>query len=84
MLPLGVYIPAGAALRIDERQPIPLRLEFCTRMGCRAVMLLDDATLAAIQGSAALTVRFSPGFTGKVASIRLSPKGLAEAVETLR
>ncbi len=84
MLPLGVYIPAAAALRIDERQPIPLRLEFCTRMGCRAVTLLDEATLAAIQGSTALTVRFSPGFTGKVASIRLSPKGLTEAVKALR
>lgn len=84
MLPLGVNIPTGATLRIDGQQPIPLRLEFCTRMGCRAVTLLDDATLAALQGATALTVRFSPGFTGKLASIRLSPKGLAEAVKALR
>lgn len=83
MLPLGVFIPAGAALRIDERQPIPLRLEFCTRMGCRAVTVLDDATLAALLGSTELAVRFSPGFTGKVASIRLSPKGLADAMKVL-
>ena len=84
MLPLGVNIPTGATLRIDGQQPIPLRLEFCTRMGCRAVTLLDDATLAALQGATALTVRFSPGFPGKLASIRLSPKGLAEAVKALR
>ena len=83
MLPLGVYIPAGVALRIGEQDPIPLRLEFCTRMGCRAVTMLDDATLAALQGAAELAVRFSPGFTGKVASIRLSPKGLADAMKVL-
>ena len=84
LLPLGIYIPAGVALRIDYANPIPLRLEFCTRMGCRAVKILDQDQLFALQMSNELSIRFSPRLSGKLASIRLSPKGLFKAVESLK
>lgn len=84
LLPLGIYIPAGVALRIDDANPIPLRLEFCTRMGCRAVKILDQDQLFALQMSNELSIRFSPRLSGKLASIRLSPKGLFKAVESLK
>lgn len=84
LLPLGIYFPAGVALRIDHADPIPLRLEFCTRMGCRAVKILEEQQLLALQISNELSIRVSPRLSGKIASIRLSPKGLFKAVEALK
>ena len=84
LLPLGVFIPAGAALRIDDGKPIPLRLEICTRAGCRAAAILDQKTLAALQASKEISVRFSPRRSGRLASIRLSPKGLSNALKALK
>ncbi len=43
VLPLGFYLPAGAAFRVDEAPPVPLLVQRCTVGGCFSSAPLPDA-----------------------------------------
>lgn len=82
-LPLGVFLPAGAALRIDEGAQIPLTYELCTVEGCTAGMLLDAANLQAIRASRTLRIGFLVQAGGETVVLNVSPKGITAGLAAL-
>ena len=42
IFPLGVYLPAGADLQIDDFEKTHFSFEFCTERGCFVNQLLAD------------------------------------------
>lgn len=57
-LPLGVSLPGGLSLTVDEGQPLRLRYERCDRNGCHAPLPLDDALLNSLKGGRWARVAF--------------------------
>ena len=44
-LPLGVYLPTGVSLMIDEQEKVNFPIERCDPDGCHLFMSLTDSTL---------------------------------------
>lgn len=44
-LPLGIYLPPGITVRIDDGQPATFPVERCDPDGCQAIMKLRPATV---------------------------------------
>ncbi|MES9870954.1 MAG: invasion associated locus B family protein [Sedimenticola sp.] len=42
LLPLGIYLPAGVAGKVDGANQFPITLRTCTQHGCEAVIQVDD------------------------------------------
>jgi invasion protein IalB len=58
ILPLGISLPPGAFLRIDQGEEEPVPVERCERQGCRIELLLDDELLARLKAGTRATVAF--------------------------
>jgi invasion protein IalB len=41
ILPLGILLPAGVTLQVDDGAEVPLQVDRCERQGCRIEMLLE-------------------------------------------
>ncbi len=55
--PLGIYLPGGAELQVDETEPTRLQIERCFRRGCQSGMALDDKHLAQFRAGSTARVR---------------------------
>jgi len=58
VLPLGISLPPGAFLRIDQGEEEQVPVERCERQGCRIELLLDDELLARLKAGTRATVSF--------------------------
>ncbi len=56
VLPLGISLPAGVFLQIDQSEPQPVPVERCEPDGCRIELLLPSAYLDALKAGAQATV----------------------------
>lgn len=54
--PLGILLPAGLSLQVDNAQPLQLELQSCDPNGCYASMPLGDPLLALLISGASLRV----------------------------
>lgn len=77
-LPLGVLVPAGASIRVDDNAPLNLRLRTCIRDGCFAESALSSDLLAQLQKGSTLTVAFQ-NLAQKTVSLPLALGEFAEA-----
>jgi invasion protein IalB len=82
-LPLGIALPPGAALQINDDQPIRIPIERCEPGGCRAGLKLEKALLDKLNGATKVQVGFSDGAHRPVA-VPLSMKGFGDAVKSLK
>ncbi|MGE0485389.1 MAG: invasion associated locus B family protein [Gammaproteobacteria bacterium] len=57
-LPLGIYLPPGITLRIDDGAPATFPVERCDPDGCQAVMKMREATLATLRSGQRFTITF--------------------------
>lgn len=55
-LPLGIWLPSGVQLVIDNQEPLRMPIQRCTQEGCRASANLDMDTLQRLRDGAVLTV----------------------------
>ncbi|CAK0750824.1 hypothetical protein WCLP8_2150003 [uncultured Gammaproteobacteria bacterium] len=76
ILPLGISLPAGAALRIDAKDQKPMILQQCTGEGCVATMVLDKATVDALKAAKEMLVGILPFGGTQTMVINVSVKGL--------
>jgi invasion protein IalB len=58
LLPLGISLPPGVSLRIDDGAEIPARVERCERQGCQVEMLLEPDLLSSLKAGRQVTVDF--------------------------
>lgn len=60
-LPLGISLPPGVAIRIDEGKPAKFPVERCAPDGCRAGIKLRPATVEQLGAGKQLTITFFDG-----------------------
>ncbi len=82
-LPLGVHLPSGVTLRVDDGGPVALTLEHCDQGGCHARLRLERAQVASFRAGLVAYVGFRDGL-GQPLSIPVSLKGFTAALKTLR
>ena len=65
ILPLGIDLPAGVVLQIDEFEPHTFAIQFCIEEGCFINEILDPGLLELLRKkeSAKLTIKLSSGET---------------------
>ena len=81
-LPLGVILPPGVALKIDEADPLEFPYEICQPDGCKAVLKLDDATIDKLKKGGKAEVSFH-GAGRREVKVPLSLKGFGTAFAAL-
>lgn len=83
-LPLGIYLPAGAAYRIDQNQQIAIQIESCVPEGCRAAFLIDEAALRSLRAAQGITFGFLTEPNGRSITLSVSLRGFTQGFATLR
>lgn len=88
LLPLGIYLPAGAQVTLtasskDSAHAIPLTLRACTREGCFANAVVDNALLKGAKADGKLDIAFTLRPDAKPAVFQGSLKGLADGMAAL-
>ena len=58
MLPLGISLPPGASLKIDQGEESRIAIERCESQGCRIELLLDDDLLPRLKAGGRAIVGF--------------------------
>ena len=56
--PLGISLPPGVAIKIDENKPIRFAIERCHAGGCVGAMAIDDKTLKSLKSGKQAKVSF--------------------------
>ncbi|MCG8492185.1 MAG: invasion associated locus B family protein [Sneathiellales bacterium] len=84
IMPLGVDLRAGAKIKVDEGQEIPLRFLQCTKAGCAASVGLDTKLLEAMKAGNRLRVAFRPWGSKETAVLNASLKGFTKGVNSLK
>ena len=82
-LPLGISLPPGVSISIDDAAPSPLVIERCDPSGCIGALALDDALLAALKRGRRARVSFYDGTRTKV-SVPVSLLGFTAGFGALR
>jgi invasion protein IalB len=83
-LPLGVLLPPGMQLRVDESEEtgrVPFTL--CDPVGCKAMVRLDDKVIARFKKGTKINVLVANP-EGRVATIPISLSGFTAAFDSLK
>lgn len=83
-VPLGLLIPAGVSLRVDEKNSVPLIVQTCKEEGCIAAGKVDDAILSQISDAKQVLLTMQMVGEPKPVAIPLSTKGFKEAYSALK
>ncbi|MBF0166817.1 MAG: invasion associated locus B family protein [Alphaproteobacteria bacterium] len=83
-LPLGIFIPGGATLKIEGMAPIPLTITQCTAVGCMAQTQLSDQTLATMADAKRMVVSVQPVGAVQPLDINLQTEGMKAALAKLK
>ena len=57
-VPVGLFLPAGLNLQIDEGKPQPVPLQTCDLKGCYAGMQMSPELIASLKAGKRLTMTF--------------------------
>jgi invasion protein IalB len=58
ILPLGIWLPPGVILRVDNGEEVPARIERCERRGCQVELLLESKVLTLLKSGREANVLF--------------------------
>jgi invasion protein IalB len=58
ILPLGIWLPPGVVLRVDNGEEVPARVERCERRGCQVELLLDTKVLTLLKSGREANILF--------------------------
>jgi len=84
ILPLGIWLPAGAAYQVEGQAQKPLTLQRCVAEGCIASAELDEATLGQMRKAKSLSVGLKADAAGQTIVIPVSLKGFDAGLKSLR
>ncbi len=80
--PLGILLPPGLVLAVDQAKPLAVPLESCEAGGCRSVIDMDAPALDSFRNGKQMTVRFVTQ-DRKVVDLPVKLDGLAAALKSL-
>ncbi|MEM7465619.1 MAG: invasion associated locus B family protein [Pseudomonadota bacterium] len=81
-LPLGISLPPGAKISIDDSDQYSLQIERCEVSGCRAGLKLTSGQITRFQQGASLAVHFHDGQRRPI-EVPLSLEGFSEGYTAL-
>ncbi len=81
---LGVFLPAGVALKVDKEERFDVPFKICTAKGCEAGKTLDDVQLRSLKSGLVARIGFLDGITQRQITVPVSLKGFAAAFRTLK
>lgn len=84
ILPLGIYLPAGAAFKVDDGPQVAMTLQSCTSEGCSAGALLSEKTLKELLEGKKMAVGMMPAGSKETVSIAVSMNGFKSAFSSLK
>lgn len=84
ILPLGIWLPTGAAYQIEGQAQKPLALQRCLNEGCIASAELDEAALGQMRKAKSLTIGIKADPNGQTIAIPVSLKGFDAGLKSLR
>lgn len=82
ILPLGLALQAGGALKIDENEAYRFAFRTCTAEGCMANVRIDETLIGELRSGEKVALILKNA-NGQQLSINLSLKGLDTALDTL-
>ena len=77
-LPLGIYLPTGVSLMIDEQEKVNFPVERCDPDGCHMLVTLTDGRIDTLKNARQLKVFFNDSESSPIV-ITLSLYGFKEA-----
>ena len=83
LLPLGIWLPPGVELRVDEGNTGRIPVDTCDPAGCRAGVELDAEFLASMKKGNELNVTFG-GRNRQGITVPISLKGFTAALDSLQ
>ncbi|WP_207462139.1 invasion associated locus B family protein [Azospirillum sp. SYSU D00513] len=84
VLPLGVDLRAGIAMKVDDAPQISLPYQQCVQDGCTGALPLDGPTLTALRKAKRIQIGMLPYGGKQTVTIDVSPNGLARGMDALR
>ena len=82
-LPLGIYLPSGLKLRIDEGETLKILLEICLRNGCHTRMALVGDLLKSLKSGSLAQLTFRDGQQKQI-TVSVSLAGFTAALGALK
>ena len=82
-VPLGVRLPPGLSLRIDQSEEIRMAYHRCVLRGCQSQLILTEQLEAVLKAGLQGEVTFRGG-AGRSISVLFSLKGFTAALNSLR
>jgi invasion protein IalB len=82
-LPLGVHLPSGLQLQVDEGEEIRVPIEVCTPNGCQAGVNVKSPLRESLLKGATLKLTIHDP-TGKAATLAVSLSGFTAGLGSLR
>ena len=84
MLPLGIYLPAGAAYQVGGTPQVHLVIHTCMPEGCLASAPISPAALKAFGDGKTFAIGVVPTGSDKAVTIGVSVKGFKAALASLK
>lgn len=81
MTPLGVDLPVGVGLKVDEGPQLGVPYTVCQRIGCRAAIPVTQPLLTSLKGGSTLKVSYS--YRGRRIDVPVSLNGFTAAYKAL-
>lgn len=82
-VPLGVFIPPGVGIKIDDTEPVTFHMQICAPDGCQAAAVVDDALLDRLRKGTAAKVAFLNAKRKEVV-LSLSLKGFTNGLAAVK
>ena len=82
-VPVGLYLPAGLTLQVDDEKPLPLALQTCDLKGCYAGMPLSAEMISAMKAGKLFKITLQTMAKENI-SIPLTLDNFAEAYQKIQ
>ncbi len=82
-IPVGLFLPAGVTLQIDEKKPLNLTLQTCDLKGCYAATPISPELLADLKAGKKLAVSFQ-NLTKENISVPLQLANFSQAYQKIQ
>ena len=83
LLPLGIHLPAGVAIKVDEQPQQHLTLQNCTQQGCQAAAMLEEEAAHQLRRGETALFGFKGDPRGETITIAVSLRGISAALDAL-
>lgn len=84
IVPLGIYLPAGVAIKIDTFDQVAMQVKRCIPQGCEAVLPLDKQLTEQFKQGEKLFVGFKVRANEETKIVPISLKGTLKGIEILK